>query len=232
VAARDRYYEVYNRPHVASWSDIKERDADRSAFTQSGISRTRRRPSTEFGHAQFYATGFDAITGALRTGFGIGGWAGGLGLKGQVERAGPQGGTYLGVMVGGFPQHDDDDWGPGTPRWQHPAASITTSNGWRPDPGTPATTAHPQSRGRRAAGVADWPDVTLKSLGEGLLSNEDRYPGYRHQPNNKRARNNAHHRPATAAGGAGLIANLRWPFAASANKNEIALVLGSAAGSA
>ena len=111
-----------------------------------------------------YATGFDAITGAFDR-IDIRG-AGGLGLK-DKWKAGPQ--TYLGVMVEGFPNMMML-MGPHTALGNIPR-SIEYNVEWVTGLIRHARDHQLSRIETTAAGVADWTNH-VKSLGEGLLSNE------------------------------------------------------------
>ena len=111
-----------------------------------------------------YATGFDAITGSFDR-IDIRG-------AGRPEAEGQVGGRAadLSRRAGrGLPQHVDAD-GPAHRAGQHPALHrIQRRMGDRPDP--LHARARPDPRRCPARGVAAWTDH-VKSLGEGLLSNE------------------------------------------------------------
>ena len=86
------YYEVYNQDNV-ELVDLRETPIER--ITESGIRTSDR--DFEF-DIIIYATGFDAVTGALDR-IDVRG-SGGIGLK-QKWADGPR--TYLGLMTAGFP---------------------------------------------------------------------------------------------------------------------------------
>jgi cation diffusion facilitator CzcD-associated flavoprotein CzcO len=158
VPLETKYYEVYNQPNV-TLVDIKETPIER--ITPTGIKTS----DAEYGFDMIiYATGFDAITGAFDQ-IDIRG-AGGLRLK-DKWKGGPQ--TYLGVMVEDFPNMLML-MGPHTALGNIPR-SIEYNVEW-------VTGLIRHARDHKltrieatAAGVADWTSH-VKSLGEGLLSNE------------------------------------------------------------
>ncbi len=86
------YYLTYNRPNVDL---VDVRDAPMQAITQDGLRVGDKDYQSD---AIVFATGFDAMTGAL-TRMGIAG-RGGEKLADKWE-AGPR--TYLGLMTAGFP---------------------------------------------------------------------------------------------------------------------------------
>jgi len=86
------YYETYNRDNVTL---VNVREEPIEGFTQTGL-KTRQASYTL--DSVVFATGFDAMTGAL-LGMDIRG-RGGRGLA-QAWEAGPK--AYLGLMVAGFP---------------------------------------------------------------------------------------------------------------------------------
>jgi cation diffusion facilitator CzcD-associated flavoprotein CzcO/acetyl esterase/lipase len=86
------YFETFNRPHVRL-VDLRKQPI--TSITEDGIGT----PDESFGlDAIVYATGFDAMTGALAAVDVVG--QGGLSLK-EKWLAGPS--TYLGLMTVGFP---------------------------------------------------------------------------------------------------------------------------------
>jgi cyclohexanone monooxygenase len=92
ICVDTNYYQTYNRPNVDL---VDVRDAPIEAVTPDGL----RVGGVEYAlDALVFATGFDAMTGAL-TRMGIVG-RGGETLAGKWE-AGPR--TYLGLMTAGFP---------------------------------------------------------------------------------------------------------------------------------
>ena len=158
VPLETRYYEVYNQPNV-KLVDIRETPIER--ITPTGI-------KTSDAEYEFdiivYATGFDAITGSFDR-IDIRG-AGGLKLK-DKWKGGPQ--TYLGVLVEDFPNMMMLI-GPHTALGNIPR-SIEYNVDW-----VTRLIAHAGQQGvtrveATAAGVKSWTDH-VKSLGEGLLSNE------------------------------------------------------------
>ena len=92
VPLETNYYEVYNQDNV-ELVDLRETPIER--ITESGIRTSDR--DFEF-DIIIYATGFDAVTGALDR-IDVRG-SGGIGLK-QKWADGPR--TYLGLMTAGFP---------------------------------------------------------------------------------------------------------------------------------
>jgi cation diffusion facilitator CzcD-associated flavoprotein CzcO len=158
VPLETRYYEVYNQPNVRL-VDIRETPIER--ITPTGLKTS----SAEYDFdIIIYATGFDAITGSFDR-IDIRG-AEGLRLK-DKWRAGPQ--TYLGVLVEDFPNMMMLI-GPHTALGNIPR-SIEYNVDW-----VTRLVAHAQANGvthieATAAGVQSWTDH-VKSLGEGLLSNE------------------------------------------------------------
>lgn len=87
------YYATYNRPNVTL---VNLRQEPIKAITASGITTTRRSVDLD---VIVFATGFDAMTGAIRAVHPITG-RGGKSLS-DVWAEGPQ--TYLGLTVEGFP---------------------------------------------------------------------------------------------------------------------------------
>jgi cation diffusion facilitator CzcD-associated flavoprotein CzcO len=158
VPLETRYYEVYNQPNVRL-VDIKETPIER--ITPTGL----RTSDAEYEFDIIvYATGFDAITGSFDR-IDLRG-AGGLKLKDKWN-GGPQ--TYLGVLVEDFPNMMMLI-GPHTALGNIPR-SIEYNVDW-----VTRLVAHAHERGltrieATAAGVQSWTDH-VKSLGEGLLSNE------------------------------------------------------------
>jgi cation diffusion facilitator CzcD-associated flavoprotein CzcO len=158
VPLETRYYEVYNQPNVRL-VDIKETPIER--ITPGGIKTSDAAYDFDI---IVYATGFDAITGSFDR-IDIRG-AEGLPLK-DKWKAGPQ--TYLGVLVEDFPNMTMLI-GPHTALGNIPR-SIEYNVDW-----VTRLIAHAQANGvtrieATAAGVQSWTDH-VKSLGEGLLSNE------------------------------------------------------------
>jgi cation diffusion facilitator CzcD-associated flavoprotein CzcO len=152
------YYEVYNRDNV-ELVDIKETPIER--ITPSGIKTSARDYAFDI---IIFATGFDAITGAFDKIDFRG--AGGARLK-DKWKSGPQ--TYLGLMVDGFPNMMML-MGPHTALGNIPRSIeysvdwVTGLIGFAREIGLTRLEA-------TAAGVASWTDH-VKTLGEGLLSNE------------------------------------------------------------
>ncbi|HJQ58840.1 MAG TPA: NAD(P)/FAD-dependent oxidoreductase [Vineibacter sp.] len=158
VPLETKYYEVYNQPNVRL-VDITETPIER--ITPTGIKTSAEDLAFDI---IIFATGFDAITGAfdridLR---GVGGRR----LK-DKWKDGPQ--TYLGVMVEEFPNMMML-MGPHTALGNIPR-SIEYNVDW-------VTRLLRHARDHRLSrieatpqGVASWTDH-VKSLGEGLLSNE------------------------------------------------------------
>jgi cation diffusion facilitator CzcD-associated flavoprotein CzcO len=158
VPLETKYYEVYNQPNV-ELVDIKETPI--VAITPAGIKTSDSERAFDI---IIYATGFDAITGAFDR-IDIHG-VDGLGLK-DKWKGGPQ--TYLGVLVEGFPNMMML-MGPHTALGNIPR-SIEYNVEW-------VTGLIRHARGHdlsrleaTAAGVRSWTDH-VRSLGEGLLSNE------------------------------------------------------------
>jgi cation diffusion facilitator CzcD-associated flavoprotein CzcO len=158
VPLETKYLEVYNQPNVRL-VDIKETPIER--ITPTGLQTTAE--AFEF-DIIIYATGFDAITGSFdRIDFrGVDG----LKLK-DKWKGGPK--TYLGVQVEGFPNLFMV-MGPHTALGNIPR-SIEYNVDW-----VTGVIRHLREHGlSRAectpAGVQDWTEH-VKSLGEGLLSNE------------------------------------------------------------
>jgi cation diffusion facilitator CzcD-associated flavoprotein CzcO len=158
VPLETRYYEVYNQPNV-KLVDIRETPIER--ITPTGL----RTSGAEYAFDIIvYATGFDAITGSFDR-IDMSG-AGGLKLK-DKWKGGPQ--TYLGVLVEDFPNMMMLI-GPHTALGNIPR-SIEYNVDW-----VTRLVAHAHEHGATrieatAAGVKSWTDH-VKSLGEGLLSNE------------------------------------------------------------
>ncbi len=92
VPLESGYYEAYNRPNVELVS-LHETPIER--ITAGGIKTSEREYAFDL---IIFATGFDAVTGAL-TRMNIRG-AGGIGLKDKWQD-GPR--TYLGLQIAGFP---------------------------------------------------------------------------------------------------------------------------------
>ena len=159
VPLETKYYEVYNQPNVRL-VDIKETPIER--ITPKGIKTSD--AEYEF-DIIIYATGFDAITGSFDR-IDIRG-VDGRKLK-DKWKGGPQ--TYPRRAGRGLPQHVHAD-GPAHRAGQHPAQHrIQRRLGDRPDPPHARARSHAAPT-RRPEGVAAWTDH-VKSLGEGLLSNE------------------------------------------------------------
>jgi cation diffusion facilitator CzcD-associated flavoprotein CzcO len=158
VPLETRYYEVYNQPNVAL-VDIRETPIER--ITPGGI----RTSAADYPFDIIvYATGFDAITGSFDR-IDIRG-RDGLKLK-DKWKGGPQ--TYLGVLVEGFPNMMMLI-GPHTALGNIPR-SIEYNVDW-----VTRLIGHARDNGvtrieAAAAGVKSWTDH-VRSLGEGLLSNE------------------------------------------------------------
>jgi cation diffusion facilitator CzcD-associated flavoprotein CzcO len=158
VPLETRYYEVYNQDNV-ELVDISETPIER--ITPTGIKTT----VADFDFDMIiYATGFDAVTGAFDR-IDIRGMDG-LPLKTRWK-AGPE--TWLGVLVDGFPNMMMLI-GPHTALGNIPR-SIEYNVEWvtglvkhARDHGLTRIEASPD-------GVAAWTDH-VKSLGQGLLSNE------------------------------------------------------------
>jgi cation diffusion facilitator CzcD-associated flavoprotein CzcO len=158
VPLETKYYEVYNQPNV-TLVDIKETPIER--ITPAGIKTS----DAEYAFDMIiYATGFDAITGAFDR-IDIRG-AGGLKLK-DKWKGGPK--TYLGVLVEGFPNMMML-MGPHTALGNIPR-SIEYNVEWVTGLIRHAREHKLTRIEATAAGVADWTDH-VRSLGEGLLSNE------------------------------------------------------------
>jgi cation diffusion facilitator CzcD-associated flavoprotein CzcO len=158
VPLETRYYEVYNQPNVLL-VDVNEAPIER--ITSTGIKTSD--AEYEF-DIIIYATGFDAITGSFDR-IDIRG-VDGLRLKDKWT-GGPQ--TFLGVLVEGFPNMMMV-MGPHTALGNIPR-SIEYNVEWvtgvlrfARDNGLTRVEA-------TEAGVQSWTDH-VKSLGEGLLSNE------------------------------------------------------------
>ncbi len=158
VPLETRYYEVYNQPNVRL-VDIKETPIER--ITPRGI----RTSDAEYAFdIIIYATGFDAITGSFDR-IDVRG-LGGQRLK-DTWAEGPR--TYLGVLVEGFPNMFML-MGPHTALGNIPR-SIEYNVDW-----VTGVIRAMRERGltyvdARPEGVAAWTDH-VRSLGEGLLSNE------------------------------------------------------------
>jgi len=158
VPLETRYYEVYNQPNVRL-VDITETPIER--ITPTGIKTSDAEYDFD---VIIYATGFDAITGSFDR-IDIRG-ADGLRLK-DKWKGGPQ--TYLGVQVEGFPNMFMV-MGPHTALGNIPR-SIEYNVEW-----VTGIIRHMRDHGLtraecRPEGVKSWTDH-VKSLGEGLLSNE------------------------------------------------------------
>jgi cation diffusion facilitator CzcD-associated flavoprotein CzcO len=158
VPLETKYYEVYNQPNVRL-VDITETPIER--ITPKGIKTS----DAEYDFDMIiYATGFDAITGSFDR-IDIRG-TDGLRLK-DKWKGGPQ--TYLGVQVEGFPNMFMV-MGPHTALGNIPR-SIEYNVEW-----VAGIIRHMREHGLtraecRPEGVKSWTDH-VKSLGEGLLSNE------------------------------------------------------------
>jgi cation diffusion facilitator CzcD-associated flavoprotein CzcO len=158
VPLETKYYEVYNQPNV-ELVDIKATPIER--ITPTGLKTSDR----EFQFDMIiYATGFDAITGAFDR-IDIRG-EGGLRLK-EHWKAGPQ--TYLGVLVEHFPNMLML-MGPHTALGNIPR-SIEYNVDWVTGLVDYAGKHELTRLEATAEGVRSWTDH-VKSLGEGLLSNE------------------------------------------------------------
>jgi cation diffusion facilitator CzcD-associated flavoprotein CzcO len=158
VPLETKYYEVYNQPNV-KLVDIRETPIER--ITPTGLKTSD--AGFDF-DIIVYATGFDAITGSFDR-IDIRG-AQGLKLK-DKWKGGPQ--TYLGVLVEDFPNMMMLI-GPHTALGNIPR-SIEYNVDW-----VTRLIAHAHQNDvtrieATAAGVKSWTDH-VKSLGEGLLSNE------------------------------------------------------------
>jgi cation diffusion facilitator CzcD-associated flavoprotein CzcO len=158
VPLETKYYEVYNQPNVRL-VDIKETPIER--ITPTGLRVAGQDHAFDI---IVYATGFDAITGSFDR-IDISG-VDGLKLK-DKWKGGPK--TYLGVQVEGFPNLFMV-MGPHTALGNIPR-SIEYNVDW-----VTGVIRHMRERGLSRAectpeGVQDWTDH-VKSLGEGLLSNE------------------------------------------------------------
>jgi cation diffusion facilitator CzcD-associated flavoprotein CzcO len=158
VPLETRYYEVYNQDNV-TLVDITETPIER--ITPAGI----RTSAAEYEFDIIvYATGFDAVTGSFDR-IDIRG-VDGVRLKDRWQ-GGPQ--TYLGVLVEGFPNMMMLV-GPHTALGNIPRSIeynvdwVTRLIGFARDNGLTRVEATP-------AGVASWTEH-VRSLGEGLLSNE------------------------------------------------------------
>jgi len=115
------YFETYNLPHVRL-VDLRQQPI--ASITETGIDLAGE--SLEF-DAVVYATGFDAMTGAL---VGVDVEAGGVSLK-EKWAAGPS--TYLGLMTAGFPNFFTIT-GPGSPSvLSNMAVSIEQHVDWVAD---------------------------------------------------------------------------------------------------
>jgi cation diffusion facilitator CzcD-associated flavoprotein CzcO len=158
VPLETKYYEVYNQPNV-ELVDITETPIER--ITEKGIKTADREREFDI---IIYATGFDAITGAFDQ-IDIRG-EGGLRLK-DKWKDGPQ--TYLGVLVEEFPNMMML-MGPHTALGNIPR-SIEYSVEWVTGLMRYARDHQISRVEATAAGVKSWTDH-VKSLGEGLLSNE------------------------------------------------------------
>ena len=158
VPLETKYYEVYNQPNV-TLVDIKETPIER--ITPGGIKTSD--AEYEFDMI-IYATGFDAITGAFDR-IDIRG-AGGLKLK-DKWKGGPK--TYLGVLVEDFPNMMML-MGPHTALGNIPR-SIEYNVEWVTGLIRHARDHQLTRIEATTTGVADWTDH-VRSLGEGLLSNE------------------------------------------------------------
>jgi cation diffusion facilitator CzcD-associated flavoprotein CzcO len=158
VPLETRYYEVYNQPNV-SLVDIKETLIER--ITPTGLIVGGK--PFEF-DVIIYATGFDAITGSFDR-IDIRG-ANGLPLK-EKWKSGPQ--TYLGVLVEGFPSMMML-MGPHTALGNIPR-SIEYNVEWVTGLIDYANKHGLTRLAATEAGVKSWTDH-VKTLGEGLLSNE------------------------------------------------------------
>ena len=158
VPLETKYYEVYNQPNV-TLVDITETPIER--ITPGGIKTSD--AEYEFDMI-IYATGFDAITGAFDR-IDIRG-AGGLKLK-DKWKGGPK--TYLGVLVEDFPNMMML-MGPHTALGNIPR-SIEYNVEWVTGLIRHARDHQLTRIEATTTGVADWTDH-VRSLGEGLLSNE------------------------------------------------------------
>jgi len=158
VPLETKYYEVYNQPNV-NLVDIKETPIER--ITPTGLVVGGQDYAFD---VIIYATGFDAITGA----FDNIDFRGRDGLKLRDKwSAGPQ--TYLGILVEDFPNMMML-MGPHTALGNIPR-SIEYSVEWVTGLIDYATRHRLTKLEATAEGVQSWTDH-VKSLGEGLLSNE------------------------------------------------------------
>ena len=158
VPLETRYYEVYNQPNVRL-VDLNETPIER--ITPRGVKTSEAEHEFDI---IIYATGFDAITGSFDR-IDIRG-LGGQRLKDKWA-GGPR--TYLGVLVEGFPNMFML-MGPHTALGNIPR-SIEYNVDW-----VTGVIRAMRERGltyvdARPEGVATWTEH-VKSLGEGLLSNE------------------------------------------------------------
>ena len=193
VPLETKYYEVYNQPNV-TLVDIKETPIER--ITPGGIKTS----DAEYAFDMIiYATGFDAITGAFDR-IDIRG-AGGLKLK-DKWKGGPK--TYLGVLVEDFPNMMML-MGPHTALGNIPR-SIEYNVEWVTGLIRHARDHQLTRIEATTTGVADWTDH-VRSLGEGLLSNEIEFLDDRHQPEHRRQGHP--HRRALQRQRAGLSRTLR-----------------------
>jgi cation diffusion facilitator CzcD-associated flavoprotein CzcO len=158
VPMETKYYEVYNQDNV-TLVDIRETPIVR--ITPAGIETS---DATRDFDIIIYATGFDAITGSFDR-IDIRG-AAGLRLKDKWA-SGPQ--TYLGVLVEGFPNMMMLV-GPHQALGNIPR-SIEYNVQWVTGLLRFARENDLTRIEATAAGVASWTDH-VKTLGEGLLSNE------------------------------------------------------------
>ncbi|HLG46234.1 MAG TPA: NAD(P)/FAD-dependent oxidoreductase [Reyranella sp.] len=160
VPLETKYYEVYNQPNVRL-VDISATGTPIQRITPAGLDTTAERFEFDI---IIYATGFDAITGSFDR-IDLRG-VDGVRLK-DKWKGGPK--TWLGVQVEGFPNMFMVV-GPHTALGNIPR-SIEYNVEW-----VTGVIRHMRDHGlTRAectpAGVKDWTDH-VKSLGEGLLSNE------------------------------------------------------------
>jgi cation diffusion facilitator CzcD-associated flavoprotein CzcO len=158
VPLETKYYEVYNQPNVRL-VDLNETPIER--ITPRGVKTSEAEHEFDI---IIYATGFDAITGSFDR-IDIRG-LGGQRLKDKWA-GGPR--TYLGVLVEGFPNMFML-MGPHTALGNIPR-SIEYNVDW-----VTGVIRAMRERGltyvdARPEGVATWTEH-VKSLGEGLLSNE------------------------------------------------------------
>jgi acetyl esterase/lipase len=150
------YFETYNLPHVRL-VDLRQQPI--TSITENGIDTADE--SFEF-DAVVYATGFDAMTGAL---VAVDVASGGLSLK-EKWAGGPS--TYLGLMTAGFPNFFMIT-GPGSPSvLSNMAVSIEQHADWvadcltaMRDDGLETIEPTPLAESGWNAHVQDWAAITL-----------------------------------------------------------------------